>query len=58
MQDRKEIIRKLKDLFPNGKISCTEARKTAAELGVECREMGELCDEAELKIYGCELGCF
>lgn len=58
MQDRQELIKKLKNLFPSGKISCTEAQKTAVELGIELIEMGELCDEAELKIYGCELGCF
>jgi hypothetical protein len=58
MADEKEVVKKLQEMFPGGKISCTEARKAAEELGVETREMGELCDEAKLKIYGCELGCF
>jgi hypothetical protein len=58
MQDKKSLIQKLKELFPGGRISCTEARKAAGELGVELIEMGQLCDEAGLKIYGCELGCF
>jgi len=58
MPDRKELVKKLQELFPSGEISCTEARRAAGELNVELIEMGELCDEAGLKIYGCELGCF
>ncbi len=56
--DKNELVKKLKELFPNGRISCTEARQVAVELNIELAEMGELCDEAGLKIYGCELGCF
>lgn len=58
MADRKEIITKMKELFPGGRISCTEARAFAQEWGIELREIGELCDDAGLKICGCELGCF
>lgn len=58
MKDRKEIIARLKELFPEGKISCPAARKIAVELEVELRDMGKFCDDAGLKIYGCELGCF
>lgn len=58
MKDKKGLVQKLKDLFPDGKISCTEARKVAVELDIKLIEIGQLCDEAGLKIYGCELGCF
>lgn len=54
----KEIVDKLKELFPGGRISCTEARKLADQLKVEPGRIGELCDEAGLKIFGCVLGCF
>ncbi len=58
MVDHKKIVDKLKELFPQGKITCTEARALAQELDVEPQDIGEACDEAGLKICGCELGCF
>ncbi|MGI6412881.1 MAG: hypothetical protein ACOXZ5_04350 [Syntrophomonadaceae bacterium] len=58
MADKQELINKLTELFPDKLASCSEARKAAEELGVELREMGNLCDLAGIKIYGCELGCF
>ncbi len=56
--NQQELVAKLLEQFPNGKISCTEARKFALESQIELVRMGELCDEASIKIYGCELGCF
>lgn len=40
------------------KISCTDARNIADEHGMPMGDMGQLCDELDLKIYACELGCF
>ncbi len=56
--NQQELVAKLIEQFPSGKISCPQARKFAAEAQIELARMGELCDEAGLKIYGCELGCF
>ncbi|MDD3269238.1 MAG: hypothetical protein PHX14_07945 [Syntrophomonadaceae bacterium] len=58
MSDKNELIEKLLEKFPQKKISCTEAHEFARELEVELKEIGEICDEAGFKIYGCELGCF
>lgn len=58
MDNKKELIEKLKEMFPSGRISCTEARKAAEKLNVKLGDMGELCDDAKLKIHSCELGCF
>jgi hypothetical protein len=57
-KDRQELIKKLQEMYPDKRISCSEARKTAEELGIELSAMGQLCDEAGLKVFGCELGCF
>ena len=54
----KELIEKLRELAPQGRISCNEARQLAEKLGVEPSEVGKACDEAKIKIYGCGLGCF
>ena len=42
----------------DGKISCTAARKIAAELKVAPRVVGEAADKLDIKIKACELGCF
>ncbi len=58
MADKKELAVKLQELFPQGKITCPEAREIAAKLDIPLGDMGELCDLAGLKICACELGCF
>ncbi len=56
--EQEKIIEKLKELASGGKISCADARKLAEDLNVEKSEIGKACNEAEIKIYSCELGCF
>ncbi|MFA7147877.1 MAG: hypothetical protein WC109_03500 [Syntrophomonadaceae bacterium] len=58
MADKKELVAKLQELYPEGKICCADARKFAEKFDVALGDMGELCDLAGLKIFGCELGCF
>ncbi len=58
MEKKKEIAERLKETAADGRINCTEARKIAEELQVPPREVGEMCNELEIKIFGCELGCF
>lgn len=42
----------------DGKLSCTNARRLAEELGVLPGEIGRVANELKIKIFGCELGCF
>jgi hypothetical protein len=56
--DEQNILEILQEKSPNGKISCEEARKLAREIGVELSKIGELCDQAAIKICACALGCF
>lgn len=58
MADKEIIMEKIKELAPNNKLSCAKAHQLAADLDVEPDEIGELCDELKIKIYGCRLGCF
>lgn len=58
MEKKKEITERLKQTAADGRISCTEARKIAEELEVPPQEVGEMCNELEIKIFGCVLGCF
>lgn len=56
--DKKELVAKLQEMYPDGKIQCFEAREIAAKLDIALGDMGELCDLAGIKICACELGCF
>lgn len=58
MEKKDKVVDKLKEVATEGKISCTQARKIAEDLEVELAEVGKLCDDNDLKIYACELGCF
>lgn len=57
-KDVEEIRNAVKDAATDGKLSCTLARKLAADLGVSPREIGRVADELKVKIFACELGCF
>jgi hypothetical protein len=56
--DTKEVIEKIKELAPQGRISCAAARQLAEKLKIEYAEVGKACDAAGIKVCGCELGCF
>ncbi|HWP96788.1 MAG TPA: hypothetical protein VN426_08045 [Syntrophomonadaceae bacterium] len=56
--DKTELLRKLIESCPQKKLACSDARRLAEDLGIEARELGELCNEAGIKIFACELGCF
>lgn len=56
--EAKELTLKLKEIAPEGKISCAAARHLAEEMGIPYSELGKACNEAKIKIFACELGCF
>lgn len=58
MVDEGKIAERLKEIAPNGKINCSEARKLAAELKLDPGVLGEICNKLKIKVFGCELGCF
>jgi hypothetical protein len=42
----------------NQRISCRTAFEIADEAGVERMKIGKVLNEMDIKIYGCQLGCF
>ncbi len=59
MSDKtEEVYAAVKDAAPEGRISCTTARRIAEQLGVTVREVGKAADALGIKIHACELGCF
>ena len=41
-----------------GRLSCHDARALAEKLGVAYSMVGKACNELQVKIHACELGCF
>ena len=54
----KELLEKIRELAPDGTITCREARELADKLGIPSSQVGKVCSEAGIKITACELGCF
>jgi hypothetical protein len=53
-----EIKAKIQAAAPHGRIPCAAAFKLAEELGLTRSRLGELCNELNIKIIQCQLGCF
>ncbi|MFZ5645176.1 MAG: hypothetical protein ACOY46_16495 [Bacillota bacterium] len=51
---KEAVIKAAKDK----RLSCTVARKLAKDLGVTPGEIGDTCNQLNIKIFSCELGCF
>ncbi|HOL17879.1 MAG TPA: hypothetical protein PLY40_06295 [Bacillota bacterium] len=43
---------------PQQRLACRKAFALAGELGLTTAEVGKLCNELEIKITHCQLGCF
>jgi hypothetical protein len=43
---------------PKLRLPCGKAFAIAADNGLSLAEMGDLCNELEVKIIQCQLGCF
>ncbi|MFH1729968.1 MAG: hypothetical protein ABIA04_16270 [Pseudomonadota bacterium] len=60
MEDKlKEMI--INSSYKDGeksKIACKKALKIAEDLKLSEKEIGNACDTLEIKIAGCQLGCF
>lgn len=61
MKDKEKLIEDIKaacQQSSNGKLSCAKAQALQAEYEVENGQMARICDEIDVKIFGCLLGCF
>ena len=42
----------------DGRLTCEKAHELGQELDVPLREIGAVCNELNIKIKDCQLGCF
>ena len=61
-KQREELINEiLKRSLKEGdivKLTCAGALTIAEQFGVEPLEVGNICNERNIKLYQCQLGCF
>ena len=51
----KEAVRKASS---DGRLTCDKAHELGKELDVSLREIGAVCNELNIKVKACQLGCF
>ena len=52
------VLAAVKEVDGKKKMPCAEAFRLAAELGVQPGVVGRICNERDIKIVACQLGCF
>jgi hypothetical protein len=52
------VLKKAKDVDGRKKLMCAEAFALAKQFGVEIIEIGRICNQNNIKIHKCQLGCF
>ena len=61
-EQRKELINEiLKRSLKEGdivKLTCAEALSIAEQFGVDPLEVGTVCNDRNIRLYQCQLGCF
>ena len=55
---REGLIEKVRAAAVKNRLSCEQAHELSRELDVTLGEIGALCNELNIKISSCQLGCF
>ena len=52
------VLARSKETDGRRSLTCAEALRIATELNVEAVQVGRICDQQEIRIRSCQLGCF
>lgn len=52
------VLEKAKELDGKKQLTCKEAFELAEEFGVQILEVGRICNQKNIRIRRCQLGCF
>ncbi len=58
MTDDNQLRESIRALARDGKVPCKRLFELAAEAGASIGLIGRLCDEMDLRVAACQLGCF
>jgi hypothetical protein len=53
-----ELEKKIRESLIDGRLPCPAAFQIAKEMKVTPREIGEACNQLNIKVRSCQLGCF
>jgi hypothetical protein len=56
--DQERIKKEIEQAAQDGVLTCHDARALAEQLGVPYGDVGKACNELDIKVRACELGCF
>jgi len=52
------VVERSREMEGRRTLTCAEAFRLAAELGVELVQIGRICNEQKIRLRSCQLGCF
>jgi len=55
---REKILEAVRDAAVGGRLSCEKAHDLGTKLDVPLEEIGMVCNELNIRIKDCQLGCF
>ncbi len=58
LMEKELMEKKIVETAEDGKLSCAEAFRLANELSCSPKDIGSICNEKDIKINKCQLGCF
>ncbi len=53
-----DLEKKIQDSLVDGKLPCPVAFKIAKDFKITPKEVGEVCNQLQIRIRSCQLGCF
>jgi hypothetical protein len=56
--DRDKIIDAIRRASENNRLSCEKAHELSRVLEVPLQEIGAICNDVNIRIASCQLGCF
>ena len=55
---KEKIIAAVTQAASDGRLTCEKAHELGKDLGVPLQEIGAVCNELNIRIRDCQLGCF
>ncbi len=56
--NRDKVIELILTAAKDNRLTCEQAHDLASGQNISLRDIGALCDELNIKITSCQLGCF
>jgi len=54
----KAVVEQSREVNGRRTLTCTQALSLAVELGVKPVQIGHICNQENIRLGGCQLGCF